>query len=88
MGQQYKAALEEKIRELGGSNLRVFINDDGVEPAYRKHLEETFHETGVKIVESRTAANFVFEGHCEPEYSYGQVAAFFKGEQIAFAGAL
>ena len=88
MGQQYKAVLEEKIRELGGENLRVFINVDGVHPKYKEHLEQTFSEAGVRFVNNREEANFVFDGYCEPEFLPGQVAAYFAGEQLFFAGAL
>ena len=88
MGEKYKEALDEKIIELGGSNLRVYINAEGVHPQYRQHLEATFQQAGVRFVEDREEANFIFEGHCEPFYQSGQVVAFFKGEQIAFAGAL
>ena len=88
MGEQYKAALEEKIKELGGENLRVFINDEGVHPRYREHLEATFKEAGVRFVATREEANFVFDGHSEPAYDFGQVVAFFTNEQIAFQGAL
>ena len=88
MGEQYKAVLEDKIKELGGQNLRVFINDEGVHPKYREHLEATFREAGVRFVESREEANFVFEGHSEPAINLGQVVAFFRNEQIAFQGAI
>ena len=88
MGEQYKAVLEEKIKELGGSRLRVFINDEGVHPKYREHLEATFKQAGVRFVESREQANFVFEGHSEPAFHIGQVVAFFTNEQIAFQGAI
>jgi hypothetical protein len=87
MGEQYKAVLEEKIKELGGQNLRVFINDEGVHPKYREHLEATFIEAGVRFVASREEANFVFDGHSEPAFHFGQVVAFFTNEQIAFQGA-
>ena len=39
MGEKYKATLEQKIKEFGGHNLRVFINADGVHPHYKQHLE-------------------------------------------------
>lgn len=88
MGERYRAALEEKIRELGSDKLRVFINADGAHPHYQKHLEETFRDAGVKFVASRQEANFVFEGNCEPAYQAGQIVAFFSGpEQLSFAGA-
>jgi hypothetical protein len=88
MGERYRAALEEKIRELGSENLRVFINSEGVHPHYKQHLEETFRDAGVKFVESRGDANFVFEGNCEPAFQAGQIVAFFSApEQLSFAGA-
>lgn len=88
MGEKYKATLNKKIAEFGGSNLRVFINAAGVDPHYKQHLEDTFREAGVRFVESREAANFVFEGDCEPAYLPGQIVAFFAGGDVAFAGAL
>jgi hypothetical protein len=88
MGEQYRAVLEEKIRELGSGNLRVYINADGVNPHYKQHLEDTFRDAGVRFVSSRAEANFVFEGNCEPAYQAGQIVAFFSGpEQLSFAGA-
>jgi hypothetical protein len=87
MGERYKATLEAKIREFGGSNLRVFINADGVNPHYKQHLEETFRGEGVRFVSSRAEANFVFDGDCEPNYLPGQIVAFFSGGDLAFAGA-
>jgi hypothetical protein len=88
MGERYRAALEEKIRELGSSNLRVYINAGGVHPHYQQHLEDTFRDAGVRFVSSRQEANFVFEGNCEPAYHPGQIVAFFSGrEELSFAGA-
>jgi hypothetical protein len=88
MGERYRAALEEKIRELGSSNLRVYINADGVHPHYKQHLEDTFRDAGVRFVDNRQEANFVFEGNCEPAHHAGQIVAFFSGhEELSFAGA-
>jgi hypothetical protein len=86
MGEKYKATLEQKIKEFGGNNLRVFINADGVHPHYKLHLEETFREAGVRFVSSRSEANFVFEGDGEPNYLPGQIVAFFTEGNLAFAG--
>jgi hypothetical protein len=88
MGERYRAELQERISELGAHNLRVFINADGVHPHYKQHLEETFTEAGVRFVATREEANFLFEGHCEPAYSAGQMVAFFRDERLQFAGAL
>lgn len=89
MGEKYRAELQERIHELGGENLRVFINADGVHPHYKQHLEETFAEAGVRFVGTREEANFLFEGHCEePAYQTGKVVAFFREERLQFAGAL
>lgn len=88
MGEKYKATLVKKIAEFGGSNLRVFINADGVNPHYKQHLEDTFKEAGVKFVSTRQEANFVFEGDCEPSRLPGQIVAFFKGGEVAFDGEL
>jgi len=87
MGERYKATLEKKIKEFGGSNLRVFINADGVNPHYKQHLEDTFREAGVRFVSSRAEANFVFDGDCEPNHLPGQIVAFFTDGNLAFAGA-
>jgi hypothetical protein len=86
MGEKYRAELEAKIREFGGSNLRVFINADGVNPHYKQHLEDTFRDAGVRFVSQRAEANFVFDGDCEPNYLPGQIVAFFTEGNIAFAG--
>src|SRR5260370_27422814 len=86
MGERYRATLEQKIRELGGGNLRVFINADGVNPHYKQHLEDTFRDAGVRFVSSRAEANFVFDGDCEPNYLPGQIVAFFTDGNLAFAG--
>jgi len=88
MGEQYRQAIEEKISELGAENLRVFINQDGVNPHYRQHLEDTFRDAGVRFVSSRDEANLVFEGNSTPAYRTGQVAAFFSAGQLLFAGGL
>ena len=91
MGEQYKEQLQQKIHEFGGSNLRVYLNADGLHPHYYEHLKDTFQEAGVKFVASRNDANFVFEGNCtdEPAYEAGQVVAFFNQDRVlAFAGAL
>ena len=88
MGEKYKATLVKKIAEVGGNNLRVFINADGVNPHYKQHLEDTFQEAGVHFVASRAEANFVFEGDCEPARLPGQIVAFFRGGDVAFEGAL
>ena len=89
MGREYKAALQQRIQELGGGeNLRVYINGEGVSEHYLKHLEETFEEAGVRFVDSREEANFFFAGHAEPKPLGGQVAAFFSGGQLAFVGSL
>jgi hypothetical protein len=88
MGEKYKAELQERINELGGENLRVFINEEGVHPRYYKHLQETFRESGVRFVENRAEANFVFEGHCEPATQPGKIVAFFRNEELHFAGML
>jgi hypothetical protein len=42
----------------------------------------------VQFVESRAEANFVFEGHCEPATQPGKIVAFFKNEELHFAGML
>jgi len=86
MGERYKATLELKIKEFGGSNLRVFINAEGVNPHYKQHLEDTFREAGVRFVPCRGEANFVFDGDCEPNYLPGQIVAFFTNGNLAFAG--
>jgi len=88
MGEKYKATLEKKIAEFGGSNLRVFINADGVNPHYKQHLEDTFKEAGVRFVATRQEANFVFDGDCEPSRLPGQIVAFFRGGDVAFDGSL
>jgi hypothetical protein len=88
MGEQYKQTIQEKIAELGAENLRVFLNEDGLSPHYRQHLEDTFREAGVQFVSSRDEANLVFEGHGAPSARVGQVVAFFQGTQLTFAGAL
>ena len=88
MGEKYKATLVKKIAEFGGTNLRVFINAEGVDPHYKQHLEDTFKEAGVRFVSSRAEANFVFEGDCEPARLPGQIVAFFKGGDVAFDGSL
>lgn len=88
MGEQYRLTLEEKIEELGAANLRVYINEDGVNPHYRQHLEDTFRDAGVRFVSKREEANFIFEGDCTPSYQEGQVSAFFRGQQLSFVGTL
>ena len=89
MGEAYKEILEAKIQELGGgSGLRVYINSKGVDPHYRQHLQDTFEGAGVRFVDSREGANFVFDGHCEPIPHDSQVTAFFRGNQLAFTGGL
>jgi hypothetical protein len=90
MGEKYRAELQERISQLGGENLRVFINADGVHPHYKQHLEETFSEAGVRFVETRDEANFLFEGHCEEPAAVaaGKVVAYFRDDRIQFAGAL
>ena len=88
MGEQYRQTIEDKISELGAENLRVFIKEDGVNPHYRRHLEETFREAGVRFVSSRKEANLVFEGDKTPSYQSGQVVAFFQENRLLFAGAL
>ena len=60
MGEKYKATLVKKIAEVGGLNLKVFINAEGVNPHYKQHLEDTFREAGVRFVASRAEANFCF----------------------------
>ncbi len=88
MGEKYKAKLEQKIAEVGGANLRVFLNADGLHPHYKQHLEDTFKEAGVQFVENRAQANFVFEGDCEPARLPGQIVAFFRGGDVEFEGSL
>ena len=88
MGEQYRQPIEEKIRELGAEHLRVFINQDGVNPHYRQHLEDSFRDAGVRLVSSRVEANLVFEGNGTPSYDTGQVVAFFQSGQLASSGAL
>lgn len=88
MGEKYKAELQKRIDELGAQNLHVYINAEGVDPRYYQHLEQTFTEAGVRFVESRHEANFIFEGHCEPAVKAGQIVAYFREEQIHFAGML
>jgi hypothetical protein len=88
MGEQYRQTIEEKISELGAENLRVFINEDGVNPHYRQHLEDTFRDAGVRFVSNRVDANLVFDGNSAPAYGPGQVVAFFQESQLMFAGAL
>ncbi len=88
MGERYRATLEKKIAEFGGSNLRVYINAEGVNPHYKQHLEDTFRDAGVRFVSIRAEANFVFDGDCEPSYLPGQMVAFFRSGNLAFAGAL
>ncbi len=88
MGEQYRQTIEEKIRELGAEQLRVFINQDGVNPHYRQHLEDTLRDAGVRFVSRRDEANLVFEANGTPSYGTGQVVAFFQSGQLAFSGAL
>ena len=88
MGEKYKAKLQERINELGAENLRVYINEEGVDPRYYQHLEDTFKEAGVKFVASRQEANFVFEGHCEPASVAGKIVAFFRNQELQFEGML
>jgi uncharacterized protein (DUF1330 family) len=88
MGKQYRQTIEEKIRELGAEHLRVFINQDGVNPHYRQHVEDTFRDAGVRFVSRRDEATLVFEGNGTPSYGTGQVVAFFQAGQLAFAGEL
>ena len=88
MGEQYRQTIEEKINELGAENLRVFINEHGVNPHYRQHLEDTFREAGVRFVSNRAEANLVFEGDQPPSHQAGQIAAFFSAGQLLFAGGL
>ena len=88
MGEKYRAELENRINELGADNLRVYINEDGVHPAYYQHLQETFLKAGVKFVGSKQEANFVFEGHCEFINVPGQIVAYFSNEELQFAGML
>ena len=88
MGERYRGFLELKIRELGGENLRVYINERGVDPHYLNHLDELLRAEGAVFVTNREDANFVFDGHCEPEFEPGQVVAFFKAEDLVFAGGL
>ncbi len=88
MGEKYRHIIEEKIRELGAEKLRVYINNEGVDPHYRQHLENTFRDAGARFVDSRGEANLVFEGHETPSYGIGQVVAFFRSGQLAFAGEL
>ncbi len=88
MGEQYRQTIEEKISELGAEKLRVFINEDGVNPHYRQHLEETFRDAGVRFVARREEANLVFEGNQTPSYHAGQIVAFFQESRLVFVGAL
>ena len=88
MGEKYRQIIEEKILELGAEKLRVYINNEGVDPHYRQHLEETFRDAGVRFVSSREEANLVFEGNANPSYGTGQVVAFFQSGRLAFAGEL
>lgn len=88
MGEQYRKTLEDKIREIGSESLRVYINADGIDPHYKKHLEDTFKDARVAVVLNREEANFIFEGGCEPSYHEGQIVAFFRGNELLFAGAL
>ena len=88
MGEKYKAELQDRINEIGAGRLRVYINAEGVHPHYYQHLQETFQEAGVRFVDSREQANFVFEGNCEPVSQPGQMVAFFRNEELQFAGML
>jgi len=88
MGEQYRQSIEDKISELGADKLRVFINEQGVNPHYRQHLEDTFREAGVRFVSSRDEANLIFEGDQKPSYQAGQIAAFFNAGKLLFAGGL
>lgn len=88
MGEKYKEELQQRISELGAQNLRVYINEEGVHPHYYQHLKETFSEAGVTFVSGRQEANFVFDGNCEPVSLPGQIVAFFRSEQLHFAGML
>ena len=89
MGREHRAALQDEIRKLGGGGkLRVFIDDDGISPHYRQHLEDTFREEGVKFVDARREANFVFSGQVESTPGIGQVFAFFRGGQLVLEGEL
>lgn len=89
MGKQYQAAIEQKVLELGGGrDLRAFINPDGVEPAYLQHLLTTLRQLDVAIVEERSQANFVFDGHAEPTFADGTVTSYFRDGTIHFEGRL
>lgn len=88
MGEQYRRSLEEKIKELGAGKLSVFINSDGVDPHYQRHLEDTFRDAGVRFVLKREEANFIFEGSCSPSFHAGKVIAYFQGGQLSFMGRL
>ncbi len=88
MGEQYRQTIQDKIAELGAENLLVFINEDGLSPHYRQHLEDTFRDAGVRFVSRRDEANLVFDGNGTPSYGTGQVVAFFQAGQLAFAGEL
>lgn len=88
MGEKYKAELQDRINEIGADNLRVYINPEGVHPHYYQHLQETFLEAGVQMVDNRLEANFVFEGEIEPENQAGQMVAYFRNQELQFAGVL
>ena len=88
MGEQYRQVLEEKLRTLGGGELRVYIDDASISPHYRKHLEETVLGSGAILVSTREEANFVFDGESAPFDMPGVVTAFIANGQIEFRGAL
>lgn len=88
MGERYRDLLQNKIQELGGENLTVYINERGVDPHYLEHLHELLKEQGATFVADREGANFVFDGHCEPSFLPGQIVAFFRAEELTFEGAI
>jgi hypothetical protein len=90
MGERYRKALQDEIRKLGAGNLRVFVNEAGLSPEYRKHLGTTLGEAGVAVVKTRGEANFLFEGECseEPVADQLRIVAFIRNGELTFRGSL
>ena len=88
MGEQYRQSIEAKINDLGAQNLRAIIIPEGVDPHYRRHLEEIFLEAGVQFVSTREEANLVLEGNRSTERRPGQVVAIIRESHLIFAGIL
>jgi hypothetical protein len=89
MGRIYREQLELKIREVGVSRIRAYVNPAGFDPEYRRHIDETLTDLGVAVVTDREHANFILDGRAEPELSDDQIVAYFEApERMIFAGSL